>query len=443
MEAKYEEFLQFLATPTKTRLANGQDGSVLPNTTYTSDTALSETSLNSSLDTFSADDESYSGKQTSIQRHPSGELRSALKGIGRQSSIMHLQHARPMPQVEESDDESYVGEPTLIHRPYGELRSALKRIGPQSSIILLQPEGPPTQVVYNNNTESSNDLVHSNRESVDHKQKDILSEGQAYLAVSIESARQGLTRVRLEDIDVQSCQSQYNSQDKDTKYLEKTKTVGSIIRFFIDELDNENEKNDKDHELLSGQGKEYEKRLHKDSKVSQLDKETEVMIATLRRKVARHRWKRAINAVRISYKLSGGKAPRFDTPVSVPGYENENRFVNLNQMMNEAIRERPKYFKQGSIMDGLRDEKQVIVVFRGTVNSHNWKMNFKFDTDQYRNPIRTEYCGRKDELSLHSGFSLYLMRKRKDTGLTKMQEIFDKIDVIGRELCPEGNYKLR
>ena len=95
-------------------------------------------------------------------------------------------------------------------------------------------------------------------------------------------------------------------------------------------------------------------------------------------------------------------------------------------------------------------------------------MNFKFDTDQYRNPwvwqadfikfvtlrwltnmkygfrIRTEkYPGRKDELSLHSGFALYLMRKRKDTGLTKMQEIFDKIDVIGRELCPEGNYKLR
>ena len=222
MEAKYQEFLQFLATPTKTSVANGQDGSVLPTTTYTSDTALSETSLNSSLDTFSADDESYSGKQTSIQRHPSGELRSALKGIGRRSSI-----------------------------------------------ILLQPEGPPTQVVYDNNTESSNDLVHSNRESVDHKQKDILSEGQAYLAVSMlvymyshhrESARPGLTRVRLEDIDVQSCQSQYNSQDKDTKYLEKTKTVGSIIRFFIDELDNENEKNYKDHELLSGQGKEYEKR---------------------------------------------------------------------------------------------------------------------------------------------------------------------------------------
>ena len=269
MEAKYEEFLQFLATPTKTSMANGQDGSVLPTTTYTSDTALSETSLNSSLDTFSADDESYSGKQTSIQRHQSGELRSALKGIGRQSSIMHLQHARPMPQVEESGDESYVGEPTLIHRPSGELRSALKGIGRQSSIILLQPEGPPTQVVYNNNTESSNDLVHSNREYVDHKQKDILSEGQAYLAVSMlvymyshlrESARQGLTRVRLEDIDVQSCQSQYNSQDKDTKYLEKTKTVGSIIRFFIDELDNENEKNYKDHELLSGQGKEYEKR---------------------------------------------------------------------------------------------------------------------------------------------------------------------------------------
>lgn len=70
-------------------------------------------------------------------------------------------------------------------------------------------------------------------------------------------------------------------------------------------------------------------------------------------------------------------------------------------------------------------------------------MNLKFDTNEYRNPIKTDYPGREDELSLHSGFALYLMRRRKDTGLTKMQEIFNKVDAIGREICPEGNYKLR
>lgn len=52
------------------------------------------------------------------------------------------------------------------------------------------------------------------------------------------------------------------------------------------------------------------------------------------------------------------------------------------------------------------------------------------------------YPGRTDELSLHSGFALYLMRKRKDTGQSKLQEIFDKIDAIGREMDPDGNYKL-
>ena len=137
-----------------------------------------------------------------------------------------------------------------------------------------------------------------------------------------------------------------------------------------------------------------------DSKVSQLDKETEDILVQLRRKVARHRWKRAISAVRLSYKLSGGKRPKFEAPVAAPGCENENRFVDLNQMMSEAVRQQPKYFKEGSIMHNLiesgievvwfsdltqndvvygiccqREEKKVTVVFRGTVNSHNWSVS--------------------------------------------------------------------
>ena len=78
----------------------------------------------------------------------------------------------------------------------------------------------------------------------------------------------------------------------------------------------------------------------------------------------------------------------------------------------------------------------------GQVNAHNWKMNLKFDTNEYRNPVKQNYPGRVDELSLHSGFALYLLRKRKDTGMSKLQEIFDKIDEIGREMAPDGNYKL-
>jgi hypothetical protein len=220
----------------------------------------------------------------------------------------------------------------------------------------------------------------------------------------------------MEDIDVHSCYRQYNSRRK-VKYLSKAKSAGSIIRVVIDELDAEDE-NDADHELLSGEGKEYEKsqtaqfrKWIEDSKASQLDEDTEDMIVQLRRKVARHRWKRAISAVRLSYKLSGGKRPEFNAPVAAPGCETENRFVDLNQMMSETVRQQPKYFKKGSIMHNLiesgievvwfsdmtqndvvygiccqREEKKVTVVFRGTVNSHNWSMNLKFDTNEYRNP---------------------------------------------------------
>ncbi len=115
------------------------------------------------------------------------------------------------------------------------------------------------------------------------------------------------------------------------------------------------------------------------------------MIAAMKRKVARHRWKRAISAVRLSYKLAG-KPPKFENPVVAPGCENQNRFVDMNEMMSEAMRSQPKYFREGSVMHNLiesgielvwfsdvsqndvvygicvqREEKKVTVVFRGTV----------------------------------------------------------------------------
>ena len=59
------------------------------------------------------------------------------------------------------------------------------------------------------------------------------------------------------------------------------------------------------------------------------------------------------------------------------------------------------------------------------------------------NPIAEEYPGREDKLSLHTGFSLYLMRQRKDDSLTKIEEIFSNVDSLGRELAPDGDYELR
>jgi hypothetical protein len=76
------------------------------------------------------------------------------------------------------------------------------------------------------------------------------------------------------------------------------------------------------------------------------------------------------------------------------------------------------------------------------VNAHNWGMNLKIKTNKFRNPVMQFYPRRTDEIDLHSGFALYLLRKRKDTGLSKLHEIFVKVEEIGRELAPDGKYKL-
>lgn len=58
------------------------------------------------------------------------------------------------------------------------------------------------------------------------------------------------------------------------------------------------------------------------------------------------------------------------------------------------------------------------------------------------NPIAEDYLGREDTFGLHTGFSLYMTRQRKDDSLTKLEEIFTNIESIGRELCKDGDYEL-
>eukprot|EP00985_Skeletonema_marinoi_P013380 scaffold6613_cov158-Skeletonema_marinoi.AAC.7 len=329
--------------------------------------------------------------------------------------------------------------------------------------------------------ENAGMLVFSNNALEQSKKLDVLTEGQYFLGISMlvymyshlrETCRMGHTRCNMYDVDTHSVQSQYKG-GKIKSYLSASKTAGSIIRLVIDELEDANE-DDADHEIVGGESKEYERQQTAqfrkwidDSRISQMDEETEQMLIEMKRKVARHRWRRAISAVRLSYRISGGKPPKWENPVVAPGCENCNRFVDMNEMMNETMRKQPKYFKEGSVMNNLiesgievvwfddlsqndvvygicvnREEKKIIIAFRGTVNAHNWSMNFKFDTNEYRNPVKVNYPGREDELSLHSGFALYLLRKRKDTGLSKMDEIFEKIEQIGKEVAPDGDYKL-
>lgn len=110
-------------------------------------------------------------------------------------------------------------------------------------------------------------LVFSDNELTKKDSQDILTEGQYFLGISMlvymyshlrETCRMGHTRVKMEDIDVHSIQSQYQGGVCE-KYLDSTKTAGSIIRVVIDELDVADEQ-DEDNDIVGDENKEYEKR---------------------------------------------------------------------------------------------------------------------------------------------------------------------------------------
>eukprot|EP00984_Skeletonema_dohrnii_P025558 scaffold14728_cov100-Skeletonema_dohrnii-CCMP3373.AAC.4 len=194
---------------------------------------------------------------------------------------------------------------------------------------------------------------------------DVLAEGQYFLGISVlvymyahlrENCRMGHTRCSMHDVDTNSIQSQYKAGEA-TRYLDAAKTVGSIIRLVVDELESSND-DDADHEIVGGESRDYEREQAEqfrkwinDSRISQLDEQTEQMLLKMRRDVARHRWRRAISAVRLSYRISGGKPPKWENPAVVPGGEKCNRFVDMEEMMKETIRNQPKYFKDGSVMN--------------------------------------------------------------------------------------------
>ena len=123
----------------------------------------------------------------------------------------------------------------------------------------------------------------------------------------------------------------------------------------------------------------------------------------------------------LSRRLSQGPpTPSWD--MQSVGSENANIFVDMKKLMNVAQQEHPKFFRDGSVMANLiesgielvwfsdltqndvvygiccqRDEKRVTVVFRGTVNSHNWLINMKYNTNEIENPISEGYKGREGE----------------------------------------------
>jgi len=113
----------------------------------------------------------------------------------------------------------------------------------------------------------NNDTLVFSKNELLKKDSDILTEGQYFLGISMlvymyshlrETCRMGHTRCKMEDIDVHSHQSQYRVGET-TKYLDDTKTAGSVIRIVIDELDYTDE-NEEENDIVGDENKEYEKR---------------------------------------------------------------------------------------------------------------------------------------------------------------------------------------
>ena len=67
-------------------------------------------------------------------------------------------------------------------------------------------------------------------------------------------------------------------------------------------------------------------------------------------------------------------------------------------------------------------------------------MNMKYAMTEHPSPVSD--ADLPTTFGLHTGFSLYLTRQRKDNGRTKLDEIFSNVERIGRELAPDGDYEL-
>ena len=133
----------------------------------------------------------------------------------------------------------------------------------QATIADKKKNGTPTAAVGNGNGNGNDPDIHK-KES-----QDILTEGQYFLGVSMlvymyshlrETCRMGHTRCKMENIDVYSLQSQYLRDGIPCKYLESTKTAGSIIRVVIDELDQADENDEEENDIIGDENKEYEQR---------------------------------------------------------------------------------------------------------------------------------------------------------------------------------------
>ncbi|KAL7544784.1 hypothetical protein ACHAWF_008145, partial [Thalassiosira exigua] len=266
--------------------------------------------------------------------------------------------------------------------------------------------------------------------------------------------------------------------------LEGTRTAGFVVRVVLDELERGGSLgcgiNAGRDEGCRSFMDEFQ-RLVEDSRVPQIDKMAQETMQRLRRKVAARRWRRAISAVRLIVRLRksesrasidrdalrGGKWRPGHDMHTARAREPSPASDADGDIARKASDGPTRYFREGSIMHNLiesgievvrfgdphpddvvygiccsRRHRRVTVVFRGTTTPHNWLMNMKCAMTDHPNPIAENYPCRSERLGLHTGFALYMLRRRRDDGSTKLEEILAAVESVGRALAPDGEYEL-
>lgn len=136
-----------------------------------------------------------------------------------------------------------------------------------------------------------------------------------------------------------------------------------------------------------------------------------------------------------------------------------------SSLINKKLQESSSdYFEEGSVMKNLleagtevvwfsdrhpndliygicvnRRKKTVTIVFRGQESIFNMIINS--GTTEYPNPISHEdYPGNADTIKLRSAIADEMLRIRRDTRMSAVEEIIAKVEKIGYELDESGKY---
>jgi len=113
--------------------------------------------------------------------------------------------------------------------------------------------------------------------------------------------------------------------------------------------------------------------------------------------------------------------------------ENDQRIIWTNDRMGDA----ECVF---IIVVSLR-MRRVTVIFRGTTTVNDIIANADFEIKTMPNPIVEDDPNESDLIEVNNGYVQYLLTERDDTGLTKFDEIVNRVDEFGKEMG-EGGYSL-